>query len=95
MLMPFFVPEYKDTFAKSCHLYVPKNCTFGARTKIMRPLLSAKHPLKIAELPLILSATTFEWGFSQFGNSVLFQPFSRLARTPKQCADRGNGKKLG
>ena len=60
-----------------------------------KKLLSTKHPLKIAELPLILSATTFEWGFSQFGNSVLFQPFSRLARTPKQCADRGNGKKLG
>ena len=31
----FLIPES----AKSAHLYVPKNGTSGARTKILRPLL--------------------------------------------------------
>ena len=49
--------------------------TLGARTKILRPLLTAQLTPKMMKLPFILSVTTFGWVFSSFWNIVIFNPF--------------------
>ena len=51
------------TFAKSAHLYVPKNATSATRTEILLPLLYVQHPPKMMELPLVLSVYHFWVGF--------------------------------
>ena len=48
---------------KSAHIRIPKNGTLGARTEILRPLLLAKHPPKMMELPLVLSLFPLLDGF--------------------------------
>ena len=45
------------------HFQVSKNCTSGARTKILRPLLYVLLPPKMMESPLVLSIYHFWMGY--------------------------------
>ena len=64
--------------AKNAHLYVPKNDTSGARTKILRPLLKGQHPLKMMELPFVLSVYHFWMGFQPIFEFATFLAFFTL-----------------
>ena len=47
---------------------MPKNGILGAGTKILRALLSVKHPPKMMELTLVFSVYHFWMGFQPFQN---------------------------
>ena len=77
------------TFGKSAHLYVPKNSTSDARTKILRPTSPKNDGIAFHFKRLRLLG----WVTSPFLNIVIFYQFWALfplARTPTQ-----NGGAIG